>query len=670
MVNWVARSNQGFDLGRWPMAMDMSKLGRGVMIAEAERDKRRHEGFMADLFRGRANFELFASCQNFETADEKREGEKMLAKLRHFLMTEVDPQNVEDTDRISNRAMEWLCEEGFFGLKIPVEYGGKNLSQSDYMRLMSLTASYCGALVALLSASNSIGLSWPLKGYGTDEQKKKYLPKVASSPSGFSFTEAGAGSDPANMETVAVRIKDESGVVTGYHITGKKWWMTNGAKNDSECVSPLICLIVKTVDKPEEIHEKGYKPCFSAFIIPTNSEGISWERCQFEGLRGMYNSEITYNNVHVPKEQLVGEKEGLGFKIAMEALNTGRLAVAGSCAAISRQCLLIGKWWGNERRQWGKQIGKHEAVGSGMLAPGLADAFAMEAMCWYATYRVDHKLDARMEAAACKVYASERGWKIVDDLMQMRGGRGYETAKSLENRGEPPIPTEAIHRNFRPNRIFEGSSEILSQWIIREGIDEYKKRGEVFLEKGQWLSKLGAALGFGWDLLRLTFRRKTDTQIHTRSMKKHLNFVDSMARKLAKTVIWSSAKYRAKLPHKQLLFMRLANIAPELYAMSAACFYANELNMADALQQNPNKHRFIHLANYYCAEARLRIEGWFHEIRRNNDDKARKIAENLLGGNYDDWLKKDIISIVDQLGLDKSKSDREAYLASEKLEKM
>ena len=170
------------------MAMDMSKLGKGVQIAEEQRDKRRHEGFMADLFRGKAKFELFSSCQSFETADEKREGEKMLAKLRHFLMTEVDPQNVEETDRISNRALEWLCENGFFGLKIPTEYGGKNLSQSDYMRLMSLTASYCGALVALLSASNSIGLGWPLKGYGTDAQKKKYLPTVASNPSGFSFT--------------------------------------------------------------------------------------------------------------------------------------------------------------------------------------------------------------------------------------------------------------------------------------------------------------------------------------------------------------------------------------------------------------------------------------------------------------------------------------------------
>ncbi len=635
------------------MGIDLKKLGQGVAIAEAERDKRRHEGFMADLFRGRANFSLFIPWFK-ESDDSLAKSDVLIEKLRNYLMENVFPNEIDRTDEVPEEVIRWLCENGFFALKIPREYGGMDLTQTAYIRLMGLAASWCGGVVAPLSASNTIGLTWPLKGYGTPEQKKKFLPIVAKNPTGFAFTEKEAGSDPANMEMYATRVRDKEGQVVGYRLVGRKWWTTNGPKNEKEFLSPLLCVIAKTVDKPEDLKDANYKPVFSAFIVPTNLPGVkAVQRCQFEGLRGMYNGVEAFD-VELSKDYLVGEKEGLGFRIALEALNTGRIAVAGSCAAIVKQCLLIGKWTGNHRKQWGKLIGQHEAVGSGMLAKGLAGAFAMEAMTRFAAGRVDQKLDARMEAASCKVFASEAGWKIVDDLMQLRGGRGYETADSLAKRGEPPIPLESIHRSFRPNRIFEGSSEILSQWVIREGIDEYKTRGEVFFEKGRWLKKLKTAFGFGASLAKLRIRRRINPKILesvNQKLRRHLRFVEKNARKLAIAVIVNSARYRGKLPHKQLLFTRLFWIATELYAMSATCFYAAYLKGCAMCNLVNGDDSFVHLADFYCREAELRVQELFRSLKENNDNAARQIAKRLLGGEYDEWLKKDIISITDKLEL-------------------
>lgn len=620
------------------MGLDLKKMGQGVATAEAEREKRKHTGFMGDLFRGKANFSHFLDLPENSA---KQEGEQLVAELKKFLAEKVDPVKVDREDEVPAEVMEWLCENGYFALKVPKEYGGKDLNQENYLRALSLIASWCGGLTAPVSASCTIGLSWPIKGYGTPEQKKTHLPKVAKAPSAFAFTESEAGSDPASMWTTATRVRDAEGKVTGYYLNGEKWWTTNGPKNDKEFLAPMLCVVAKTVDDPEELKNKDVKPCFSAFIVPTNLKGVEIvQRCQFSGLRGIYNGITQFKNVYLPKEYLVGEKEGLGFRIALEALNTGRLAIAGACVAVAKQCLSIGKWWGLARKQWGKQIGYHESVGSGILAHGLAEAQAMEAMVKFAAKQIDRGQDCRLEAAVCKVFTTERLWKLADNLMQMRGGRGYETADSLAKRGEPALPVEQILRDVRINRIFEGATEILVLWTLREGTDEYKKKGDVFFSKGEYLGKLKSALGFGTAIANLMVPRPLDSKAKAKvhpKLRRHLWFVQTASQLLALAIILASARYMAKMINKQLLFTRLFWIASELYAMAAVCLCGESVELADL----------------YCREAKLRVKGWFYTILDNNDVLAGKIAKKILEGEYDDWMKKDIVSLVDQLNLPK-----------------
>lgn len=637
-------------------------LGQGVEIAEASRSKAKLVGLMPDIFRGKLDVSSFDEIKD----DWKDNLRFKLAykKLEDFLKTQVDPEEIERTNEVPKRIIDWLCDNGYFGLKIPVEFGGMDLCQSQYAALLQLTATRCGALVAMLSASNTIGVGWPIMEYGSPEQKKHWLPIVAKYPSGFAFTEEKAGSDPSAMEVRAVRIRDEmTGKVTGYELTGRKWWTTNGPSSDNTYLAKVIVVIGKIVDYDAELTEKDYKPNFGAFIVPTDLPGVKpVQRCDFSGLRGIYNGPTDFVKVFIPIDQLIGKKanqdgtmeyyqEGHGFRIALEALNSGRITIGGCCGASAKVALQGARWWGNNRHQWGKQIDKHELTGTGKLAEGMADALSIEAMTWYASGRADQHLDCRMEAATDKVFGSERLWKIVDDFVQVRGGRGYETAESLQKRGEAPVPAERMFRDCRPNRIFEGESSILGLFVVREGLEEYKARGEIFFEKGNYWKKLKAAMGFAKDLARLSMPnfemrsriKKLTNGIHwAKPLTGHMLYAEKCSRRLAKAIIVASGKYQGKLPHKQLTLTRFFNIATEIYAITAVCGYVMKVMPIPCRAD---------LADLYCQNARRRLEKEFAALSDNSDSLGRTVAEQTIVGAYNEWLTEGTIPMVETLKL-------------------
>src|SRR4051794_30559333 len=341
-------------------------------------------------------------------------------------------------------------------MKVPEEYGGLGLSQVYYNRALVLAGTWHSSLATLLSAHQSIGVAEPLMGFGTEEQKRRWLPLVARDHiSAFLLTEPDVGSDPARLATTATPTEG------GYLLDGRKLWATNGAVAD-------VVVVMAQVPKSD-----GHKGGITAFVLPYDTEGVTVEhRNQFMGLRGIENSVTLLEDVFVPTENVIG-KEGQGLKIALTTLNTGRLALPAICLGVSKLSTKIAREWSAERVQWGQPVGKHDAVAQ-KIAFIAATAFGLEAMLDVASRLADDKKnDIRIEAAIAKLYASEMAWQVVDELMQIRGGRGYETAESLRARGERPVAVEQVMRDMRINRIFEGSTEIMHLLIAREAVDTH-----------------------------------------------------------------------------------------------------------------------------------------------------------------------------------------------------
>jgi alkylation response protein AidB-like acyl-CoA dehydrogenase len=403
-------------------------------------------------------------------ADRVREGEEFLGRLRAFLTERVDPLAIEEHGKLGDDVIQGLKDLGALGMKIPKEYGGLGLTQVYYNRALALAGTWHAAISTLLSAHQSIGLPEPLKTYGSEKQKGKWLPKVASDHiSAFLLTEADVGSDPARMSATAVPTEDG----TGYRINGTKLWATNGVIAD-------VVVVMAVVPKTEDT-----KGGITAFICPTDTDGITVRhRNEFMGLRGLENSVTEFEDVFVPNENVIAGI-GRGLRVALGTLNTGRLSLPAICVGATKYSLKIVRQWANERKQWGEPIGRHDPVAQ-KIALIAGTAFGLEAMVDVSSRMADDKRrDFRIEAAIAKLYGSERAWEAVDTMVQIRGGRGYETARSLAARGEKPVPAEQMLRDMRINRIFEGSTEIMHLMIAREAVDQHLQiAGDILLGDG------------------------------------------------------------------------------------------------------------------------------------------------------------------------------------------
>ncbi|MFD5750614.1 acyl-CoA dehydrogenase family protein [Streptomyces sp. NPDC127033] len=601
-------------------------------VAEAAREQGwRKPSFAKEMFLGRFRLDLIHP-HPVPAPEDVRRGEEFLARLRTFCETRIDGALIERDARIPDEVLNGLKELGALGMKIDVKYGGLGLTQVYYNKALVLVGSASPAVGALLSAHQSIGVPQPLKIFGTQEQKDLFLPRLARTDiSAFLLTEPDVGSDPARLATTAVPDGD------AYVLDGVKLWTTNGVVAD---------LLVVMARVPEE---EGRKGGITAFVVEAGSPGITVEhRNAFMGLRGLENGVTRFHRVRVPAANRIGP-EGAGLKIALTTLNTGRLSLPAMCVGAGKWCLKIAREWSSAREQWGKPVARHEAV-TAKISFIAATTFALEAVVDLSSQMADEdRNDIRIEAALAKLYGSEMAWLMADELVQIRGGRGFETADSLAARGERAVPAEQMLRDLRINRIFEGSTEIMHLLIAREAVDAHlavagdiidpdkslqdKARAGAQAGKfyARWLPKLVAGPG------QLPGSYAAFHPSGHPDLSAHLRYVERTARKLARSTFYAMSRWQGRMETKQGFLGRIVDIGAELFAMSAACV------RAEMLRTNGDHGREAYqLADVFCKQARIRVEELFTRLWSNTDDLDHRVVDGVLSGTYT-WLEEGIV---------------------------
>lgn len=601
--------------------MAQTEQSRSLEVAEGAREKQwRTNTFLRDLFLGDLRLDLI---HPFPAPLEERPAFRaFLDDLEQFLREEVDPVAIDAAGDYPPEVVEGLRRRGAFGMKIPVEYGGLGFTQREYGRVMERLGSYDGNLTALLSAHQSIGVPQPVMLFGTEDQKRRFLPRCAKGAiSAFALTEAAVGSDPASLSTVARPTRDGSAFI----LEGEKLWCTNGT---------LAELLVVMARNPETDR-------ISAFVVETAWEGVEvTHRCHFMGLTALANGVIRFHQVRVPRENLLG-KEGQGLKIALTTLNTGRLTLPAATVGMAKRCLEICRKWGMARVQWGKPIGEHEAITS-KIARMAATTFAMESVHELVDdLAIRPGYDIRLEAAAAKEWNTVRGWELVDDTLQIRGGRGYETEASLAARGEPAVPVERMMRDSRINLIFEGTSEIMHLFMAREAVDKHLRVAGALVfghasRREKWEALPGIASFYaGWYPTRWLGWRRWPRHGDFGKLARHLRFVERASRKLARTTFHAMLRYQAKMQQKELFLFRAVDVAMDLFAMAAS------ISRARAMRErgDPAWREAEALADLFCRDRRVEIRRTFRDLWINRDRMENRVGRRVLGGTYA-WLEE------------------------------
>ncbi|NEE03317.1 acyl-CoA dehydrogenase family protein [Phytoactinopolyspora halotolerans] len=610
-------------------ARDVDEREARKVAEEARETEWRLPSFAKELYLGRFRLDLIHPPPTPDAEAESR-AQAFLEQLRTVCTTELDGTVIEREARIPDENVKALARIGAFGMKIPERYGGLGLNHTAYNRALMLATSVNPSIGALLSAHQSIGVPEPVKLFGTEEQKQAYLPRCARGAiSAFLLTEPDVGSDPARLSTSATPVDDGA----AYELNGVKLWTTNGV------VAELLVVMARVGE-----HD-GSPGGVTAFVVEADSPGITVEnRNAFMGLRGIENGVTRFDKVRVPAENRLG-REGEGLKIALTTLNTGRLSIPATSTAGTKWCLKVAREWAGQRVQWGKPIGRHAAVAH-KIAYMAATVFAQESVLELSSRMADEgRRDIRIEAALAKLWCSETGWRIADELVQIRGGRGYETADSLRARGERAVPAEQALRDQRINRIFEGSTEIMHLLIAREAVDAHLQAAGDVIDPdvalagkakaaaratgfyAKWLPQLVAGPG-----------QRPRAFAEFGRLAPHLRYVERASRRLARQTFYGMARWQGKLEKKQGFLSRVVDIGAELFAIAAACTRAHARG-----------DESVALADVFARQSRLRVERLFDALWSNTDSADEALTRAVLEGRYI-WAEDGIVDVSEGTG--------------------
>ncbi|WP_431873073.1 acyl-CoA dehydrogenase family protein [Nocardiopsis eucommiae] len=597
---------------------------------EAERARQgggKRPGFARELYLGRLRLDLVDPP--YPDASATRRAEAFLARLRE-VCAGVDAPRVELEERVPDETVAALRGIGAFGMRIPTRYGGLGLSQYHYDHALTLVGSVCPAIAALLSAHQSIGVPQPVHRFGTEEQRRAYLPRCAEGAvSAFLLTEPDVGSDPARLRTRATPTDDGA----AYLLDGVKLWTTNGV------VAELLLVLARVPEGP------GHPGGITAFVVEGDSPGVTVEhRNRFMGLKGLENGVTRLHGVRVPAAQRIGA-EGRGLRIALSTLDTGRLSLPALCVGAGKWATGIARQWARERVQWGEPVGRHEEVAR-KLSFITATTYAMESVLDLTGRMADDgRHDIRVEAALAKLWTSEMAYRVADELVQVRGGRGYETAGSQAARGERGVPAEQLLRDLRINRIFEGSTEIMRLLIAREAVDAHLSvAGDLVDPDAGRVRRARAAARAGgfyarWLPTLVVGRGQVPSAFEEFGpLAEHLRFVERASRRLARSTFHGMARWRGGLEARQGFLGRVVDVGAELFATSAVVVRAR----ADADAHPERGTTPLEVADVFCRQSRLRVESLFEGLWSNTDELDGRLARRLMADSYT-WLEEGVL---------------------------
>lgn len=566
--------------------------------------------FARGLFAGVVHDELlfpYPKSLDERDADQAREVRRLIRELRRLQGDVINPEQIDEEERVPEEVISAFAEIGMLGLTIPREYGGLGLSSTAYARVFSALSSVDASLAVLVGVHCGLG-SRAIVLFGTPEQKERYLPVLARGRelAAYALTEPETGSDAQNIVSTARQAEDGSWV-----LNGRKLWIGNGHR------AGVIATFAQT--EVERKGERVRRP--TAFIIRPDMPGFRvLGTVRKLGIRGSTQAELAYENLRVPEDHVLGQV-GKGFSVAVHVLNGGRLSLAAGCTGAAREVVKEMVRFAEWRVQFGQPIASFE-ITQRKLAQLSSEVYAADAMLGELAAAADRgDADIALEAAIAKVFASELAWRATDEMVQVAGGRGFVK----------PYPYERMLRDARINRIFEGTNEILRLFIGLNGVQgPAEKLKEIGTAMRKPLSNLGLVSGYAASRVRSAIRPPAAIGAPTHDrLEEHRKYFLKHVSELASATNRAIMKYRKDIIERQLVVERLANMAIELYA--TACVLARTQSLIE--ERGLEKcERELALCDLFCVEAgrRFRTQRMALDSREEEvDDRRRKVAESV-----------------------------------------
>src|SRR5437868_8016543 len=519
----------------------MSAPDREKQIAQAEEilgDRLQQIGFVKGLFFGQY---LGDRLLPYPDVAHDAATNLLAQQLREFCAREIDPAAIDRKAEIPQAVIAGLGRLGILGACLPTDCGGLGLSQAQYCRLLEVLGGHCGSTALFVNAHHSIGPR-AIVLFGTEEQKRLYLPKLASGEwiSAFALTEPEAGSDAANVQSTATPTADGRGFV----INGQKRWITNGG------IAQVLTVMARTPTAD------GRDSKVTAFLVTPDMRGfeVVEKRMEKMGVRGTATARLAFHDMFVPRENILGQL-GKGLRVALTVLDFGRTTFGASCTGAAKFCLAQAVEHVNRRVQFGQTLGSFELVKE-KLAYMQAGAFAMEACTYQTAALIDSgEGDFMLETAMLKVFSTEVLWKIINDTFQIHGGTAYFTDQ----------PFERMMRDARINMIGEGANDVLRAFTALVGMRD------VGLELEKVLNSFSNPLGNLTRLGRFASRKlgsflvSPPVPVRSPELEADAAQVGKLISSLGTNVERLLAKHQKEIVDRQYLLGRISDAATEIY---------------------------------------------------------------------------------------------------------